>query len=510
MNKNRTTYTIKNIIFGILNKILNIVFPFLIRSFIIHFLGTQYLGLNTLFTSILQVLNLAEMGLSSAIIYSMYKPIADCNVDEVCNLLYLYKKIYKKIGIIVLIVGIILIPFLPHLIYGSYPKENNISVLFIIYLINTSLSYFFYAYKASIWTADQKVSMITNIQSFITIIQSIVQIIILVVLKNYLIFLIVMPIFTLFNNLFIGFVSKKYYPQYYCKGDVSNEVKKSIKRRVKGLFITKLCTTTRNALDSIFISALLGLNMVAIYGNYYYIMSAIFGFMSIIITSMTSSIGNSMVKECMGKNYNDMRKFNFSFGWIASFCTICLLCLYQPFMKIWVGEQMMFPFYMVILFCIYFYVLCLGSVRSAYHDAAGLWWEARYRAVLETIVNIVLNYILTIKLGVAGTVLSTIISIVAINYGYGTSIVFKYYFKGISMKQYYLDHFKYTLVTTIVAFITYYICSLIKSNLVIELISRLLCCIFIPNILFYLIYNRNELFQKNKEMFLKIIYKNKN
>ena len=133
--------------------------------------------------------------------------------------------------------------------------------------------------------------------------------------------------------------------------------------------------------------------MVAQYGNYYYIMSAIFSVMGIITTSMTASIGNSLVKETPEKNFQDMRKFTFMFSWIASFCTISLLCLYQDFIELWLGKDMLLPFNVVVLFAIYFYSLCLGSIRAAYHDAAGLWWEARYRALAETVMNLSLIHI---------------------------------------------------------------------------------------------------------------------
>jgi O-antigen/teichoic acid export membrane protein len=497
MAKNRTAYAMNNIFWGIFNKIINIVFPFVIRSVIIYVLGTEYLGLNTLFSSILQVLNLAEMGISSAIVYSMYKPIANNNKPEVCALLNIYKKIYRVIGVIVFTVGLLFVPFLQNMINGSYPEDANLTVLYFVYLINTTISYYFFSYKAALLNACQQVSSVYNINTIIMSVQSIAQIIVLLVFKNYLLFILLLPLFTLINNLLIGYVSYKKYPEYIPSGKVQKDVIQSIKKRVAGLFITKICTTTRNALDSIFISAMIGLSAVAIYGNYYYIMGAIFGLVSIIVTSMTASIGNSMAKESVKKNYDDMRKIDFGFSWISGLCTIALLCLYQPFMKLWVGENLLFPYHMVILFALYFYTLCAGSIRAAYHDAAGLWWEARYRAILETIVNIALNFVLTLTMGVAGTVLSTIISIILINFGYGTSIVFKNYFKGISMKQYFIDHLKYLIITIIVATITVMLCNLITIDGVFEVVIKGIVCFVVSNLMFYLVYRKTNLFKSS-------------
>lgn len=426
------------------------------------------------------------------------------------GLLSLYRKVYRIIGCIVLIIGMVLIPFLPKLIHGSYPEGINIYLLYGIYLLNTCISYFFFAYKAAIWNANQQVSMLHNINSIVIILQSIVQILILKVFHSYFLFLIVMPLFTLLNNIIISVETKRKFPQYICRGNVCDEEKKSIKKRVSGLFITKICVTTRNSLDSIFISALLGLNMVAQYGNYYYIMSAIFSVMGIITTSMTASIGNSLVKETPEKNFQDMRKFTFMFSWIASFCTISLLCLYQDFIELWLGKDMLLPFNVVVLFAIYFYSLCLGSIRAAYHDAAGLWWEARYRALAETVMNVVLNFVLTKSMGVAGTILSTIISILVVNYGYGTSIVFKYYFKKSSIKTYFLDHLKYTGITIIVTSITLLLCMILKiNNLIISLIVKSIICVIVTNILFFLIYRNNEFFIQSRLIIKKILLRNR-
>lgn len=508
MSKDRTTYTLRNIACGIVNKFINIIFPFVIRSVIIHVLGTEYLGLNTLFSSILQVLNLAEMGLSSAIVYSMYKPIADGNKEEVCALLNLYKKIYRIIGVAILLVGIALVPFLPNMINGSYPQDSNLALLYFVYLINTVLSYFFFSYKSSVLNASQQASAVYNINTISILLQSIAQIVILLVCKNYMLFIIAMPIFTLLNNIIIGYTSRKKFPEFSARGNVSLSTMKSIKKRVAGLFITRICTTTRNSLDSIFISAMIGLNMVAIYGNYYYIIGAVFSLVSIIVTSMTASIGNSIAKESVKKNYDDMRKFDFLFSWIAGLCTIALLCLYQPFMKIWVGSELLLPYNMVVLFALYFYSLCAGSIRAAYHDATGLWWEARYRAILETVVNVVLNFVLTALMGVAGTVLSTIISILIINFGYGTSIVFKNYFKGISMKQYFIDHLVYFISTITVAIVTVAICSLASSEGMLDIIIKGAICLIVPNMLFYVLYRKSALFKGGVSIFRNIAHKN--
>ena len=188
----RTKNAARNVLFGLINKIIVLLFPFAIRAIIIQTLGSEYLGLNSLFTSILQVLNLAELGFNSAVVYSMYKPIAENDTNTICALMNLYRKIYRIIGIIVVVVGLILLPFLSYLIKGSYPTDINIYILYIIYLFNTGLTYFLFAYKSALLTAHQRSDVISNVQSIAFILQYVIQIIILLKTKNYYMFVIVL------------------------------------------------------------------------------------------------------------------------------------------------------------------------------------------------------------------------------------------------------------------------------------------------------------------------------
>lgn len=504
MNENRISNTLRNTIFGFLNKLINILIPFLTRTVIIYVLGLEYAGLNSLFSSVLQVLNLAELGISTAIVYCMYKPMAENDKELICSLLKYMRKLYYIIGIIVSILGIIIIPFLPYFIKGSIPHELNIVILYSIYLLNTGIDYFSFAYKSTLLIAGQKVGVICNINSIIILCQGIAQIFGVVVMKNYYCYLAIMPIFTIINNIFISWATKKYYPDLICGGNLPENVKKDVAMRVKGLFVTRICTTTRNAFDSIFISAFIGLSAVAVYGNYYYIMSAVIGILNVLTVAMTASVGNSLVTESIEKNYRDFRLVNFVFNWIVGLCTCCLLTMIQPFMKIWMGENNLFPFAMVVLICIYFYMLNLGSIRAVYHDAAGLWWEARYRAVFEAVLNLVLNFFLTRWLGMFGTVLGTLIALIFVNYIWGGQIVFKYYFKEISVKQYFIDNFKYSIVTLVGCTISYFITTKIKTNGISICILAGIISIVVFNVIYYMCFCKTKIYAQSKKKFITI------
>lgn len=499
MNNSRTKNAVRNIFSGFFNRIIMMVFLFIIRTVIIKTLGSEYLGINSLFTSILQVLNLAELGFSSAIVYSMYKPIAEKDNKTICALMNLYKKIYTIIGIVILTVGICIMPFLKYLIKGSYPADINLYVVFALYLINTSFTYFLFAYKSAILVANQRSDITNNVLTFTSLIQYILQIIVLFITRNYYMFMIANIITTALNNIIVAIIAKKQYPEISCQGEVNEEIKKDLKKRTSGLMINKICQTTRNSLDSIFISAFLGLNMVAIYNNYYTIMSAVVNVFGIMINAIIAGVGNSIVTESKEKNYKDMNKFNFMYMWLVGLSTICLLCLYQPFMKVWMGDSMLLPFGMVILFCIYFYALKMGDIRAVYSDAKGLWWENRYRAIAESIANVVLNFVLGKIWGIYGIIIATLISLVIINYIYGSQILFKYYFTQVSVKDFFKRHIEYIITTVAIAVITYYICNKILLNGILEIIVKLCICLIIPNIFYYLIYSKTKIFKESNE-----------
>lgn len=506
----RTKNTLRNIKSGFINKVILLLCPFIIRTILIKKLGSEYLGLSSLFTSILQVLNLTELGFSSAVVFSMYKPIANNDKKTICALLSYYKRIYQIIGCIILLCGLLCLPFLPHLIKGSYPNDINIYLLYLIYLVNTAVSYFLFAYKTALITAHQREDILNNINTIVSILQYVLQLIILLVFKNYYAYIIVMVATTILNNMLVGYISKKKYPDYFCKGSISKEEKEEIKKKVKGLLIQRIAATTRNSLDSIFISTFLGLNAVAMYINYYYIMTSVSGIITIIITSMIASVGNSVVGETVEKNYKNMGKFNFIYMWISGWCTVCLFCLYQPFMELWVGSTYMFPLSIVLSFCVYFYILKMGDIISVYYQATGLWYEGRYRAIIESSLNIILNYVLGKAFGVMGIIMATEISILFVAFGYGSTIIFKHYFKGQNVFDYFKYHLFYLCITIFVAFITYQICLLFSFSTCLTLIVRGIICLIIPNIMYLLIYCKLPIFEESLHFIKNILQKKKN
>jgi len=481
----RTKNAARNIIFGILLKIYQILIPFVMRTVITYILGVQYLGLTSLFTSVLQVLNLAELGVGSAMVFSMYRPIEENDTEKICALMKLYKKYYRMIGVAVFVLGMILLPFVPELITGEIPQNINLYILYLLNLGTTVVSYWLFAYKNSLFIAHQRTDIISKITLGTNTLQYILQFLVLILFKNYYYYLIVMLISQVINNISTAIAANKRYPQYQPSGNLLEEDCKTINSRIKDLFTAKVGGIITNSADSIVISAFLGLEVLAVYQNYYYILSAVIGFAGILFSSSIAGIGNSIVAESREKNYQDLKKFTFLLSGIMNVSISCLLCIYQPFMKLWMGERFMLDFKCVLLFCIYFYVYELTMIWATYKDAAGIWHQDRWRPLIGSAANLSVNLILVQHIGIYGILLSTIFSYLIINMPWMLLNMFRYIFKR-SMLEYLKRIIYYAFITVLSAAVSYQITNMIPDDGMIFICIKLIICFVIPIFIFLL------------------------
>lgn len=508
MADTRTQNTKRNITSGFVKQIVSIILPFVTRTLVIHIFGELYQGLSGLFTSILQVLSLADLGFSTAVIYILYKPIADEDNDAICAILAYLKKIYRIVGFVMFGIGVLILPFLDKLISGEIPTDINMYILYVLYLLNTVISYWFFAYRSALLTAKQRNDIVSNIQTVTSVCAKILQIIILLIFKNYYLFVVCNVAATVLNNVFIYVCSKKHFPDLIPRGNISVETKKTLSKQVKAIMIGRVGDVSRNSLDNLFLSAMLGLSVVAAYDNYYYIYSSLYGFMLMLNHAMQASVGNSIAKDGIEKNYNDLHRFSFIIAWISGWCAICMCCLYQPFMHIWMrgNENLIFSNYNMILFCIYFYAINMNNVRNLYISGQGLFWECRYLYIAEAVANIILNWVLGYFFGVAGILWATIITILLFNFIARTMVLFKNYFK-FSSKSFYLRHVMYFCVTAIVCVITYFVCSFVTFGGVLGLLLKAMICLVLPNVIFVLIYFKDKQFKNALQIVRKIFSK---
>lgn len=484
----RTKNATRNIIFGVILKAYQIIVPFLMRTAMIYLMGVQYLGLNSLFTSILQVLNLAELGVGSAMIYSMYKPIAEDDNATICALMKLYKTYYRIIGLVIAVIGCALTPFIPKLISGDVPDNLNIYLLYLLNLGATVLSYWLYAYKNCILQAHQRVDIVSKVSLVTSTIQYALQLLVLWLFKDYYLYVIVLLSTQALTNIATAMCADRIYPQFKPKGQIATEEKKAINNRIKDLFTSKIGGIIYDSADTIVISSFLGLTALAIYQNYFYILNAITGLITVVFSACTAGIGNSIVVETKGKNYKDLNKFTFIICWGAGFCAVCLLCLYQPFMELWVGKDLMLSSSAVICFVVYFFVRQLNSLFNTYKDASGMWHEDRFRPLVAALTNLALNLILVQFIGLYGILISTVLAIVCVGMPWLLHNLFTVSFEKKYLVGYLKNLLYYCFIILISCTITYFICTKVNAGLITTLVIRGAICVVLPNLIYLFAY----------------------
>ncbi len=490
MKYNRTKNATRNMLFTLIMRIYNLVVPFIIRTMFIYIMGAKYLGLNSLFSSILSVLSLAELGVGSAMVYSMYKPLAEDDTETVCALMRLYKIYYRVIGTVVLLLGLGIAPFLPYIIKDDIPADVNLYVLYFLHLATSVLSYWLFAYKNSIIGANQRDDVHTKISLVTTTLSYVLQIVILLVFHNYYLYVSVGIATGILNNIITARIADRMFPQFRPRGKLPKARVQAINQRVRDLFTSKLGTVIVYSLDTVVISAFLGLTELAKYQNYYYIMTSVVGFVSILYSSMTSIIGNSIVAESREKNYRDFRILLFIVAWIAGVCAACFLCLYQPFMELWVGKDLMLEFGIVICFCIYFFVCEINKILNLYKDASGMWHSDRFRPLIISLLNLSLNLASVRYFGLYGIILSTVLPIIFVGFPWLVHNLSHEIFEPGKMKGIFARIVWYCAMTAVVAGITFGLCSFLNFSPLVTFLSRAVICAIVPNVLFLLIYGK--------------------
>ena len=488
----RTKNATRNIFFGVILKIYNIAIPFVMRTAMIYLMGVQYLGLNSLFTSVLQVLNLAELGVGSAMVYSMYKPIAEDDEATICALMKLYRTYYRVIGLVIAVVGCALTPFIPHLIKSDVPAGLNIYLLYILNLAATVLSYWLFAYKNSILQAHQRTHVVSRVSLVTSTVQYGLQIAVLCIFHNYYLYVIVALATQALTNITTAVCANKLYPQFKPKGSVDKVQAQIINQRIRDLFTSKIGSIIYDSADTIVISAFLGLTVLAVYQNYFYILTSITGLISVVFAACTAGIGNSIVVESKEKNYQDLKKFTFIITWIAGFCSVCLLCIYQPFMELWVGKDLMLSLSAVVCFVVYFFVRQFNALFNLYKDASGMWHEDRLRPLTAALTNLALNLMLVQFIGIYGILLSTVLAILCVGMPWLLHNLFTVIFDRKHMWPYIGRLAKYCFVVLISCTVTYLICSRISIGLVPTILIRGVICMIVPNAIYFLVFRKTE------------------
>lgn len=501
----RVKNTKRNIISSYLLTVVTILFNFIIRICIVRVFGEKILGLSGLFTSVLTILTITEMGFSNALIFALYKPLATGDAVAVCSLLNYYKHLCYKVGTVILAAGVLLIPFIPRFIQGEIPETVNVYWVYCLYLTNTFLSYFLFIYKSILLDALQRIDVVRFVTSIVSIIRYALQVLAIVFFKNYYLFVFLLILGTVSTNVISALICSKKFPEYRAEGTISKEVKEDLFIRVKGLFISSVCSKTYSTFDNILISFFVGLSAVAIYNNYYTICFAVLSLFENIKSAMQASVGNSIVTENIKKNYDDMLLFQFLFSSLTLICVTIMFNTYQPFMVIWMGRNLLLPMNGVVLFCSWFVVSSTNFVYMLYLSGCGLWYKMKSSYIFSALFNIIMNISLGKVWGLNGIVLSSVLANLIFGLFWQCKIVFVSYFKT-SYKCYVIRQLFYYFLMFVSCAVSYYFCGLIKHGVILNLFLRILLSLSVSLIVLFLGSFRTNVYKKSVS-FMKVVLK---
>lgn len=515
MNKSRTHYAVLNSSVSAIISILKFLIQFISRTFFIHLLGKEYLGVNGLFTSILSMLSLAEMGIGTSIAYSLYKPLANQEYSKVKTLMNLYKKIYRFIGIAVLIIGISILPFLTKLV-GEPTIEINVYLAYLLFLGNSVISYFF-TYNRSLLSADQK-NYITVINDFVFfVLLNLLQVFILILTRNFYLYLAVNILTTFLGNVYLSKKVDKEYSMLKNTPEIplDAETKSILKKNTLGNFTGKIGSMIVSSTDNIYISAFVNISTVGLYSNYLLIINGLQTFTMQLISSVTGSIGNLGSYSENKKLYVVFKRHNFLNFVIIFFATPIMVSMINPFIEIWAGSSYRLPIITTLLIIINYAIKAYRLSCWVFIDALGLAWQVKWKSFWEGIVNILASglFLLYFKLGINGVLLGTTLSSILVVSWWEPYAVFKFGIKQ-KFRNYIYQSTYYFLTLFITCVFTYYSNNfLLVVNIRNELFAFILKLLltFILTLGFFLIfYRKNENFEYFVSIAKNKIYRKEN
>jgi O-antigen/teichoic acid export membrane protein len=422
----RTKNSIKNVIFSLGNQLVVLGLSFVNRTVFIYVLGVNYLGISGLFSDILSMLSLADLGFGVALTYSMYKPLAKHDYKRLAGLTNLYKQVYSIIAVAVSFIGISLIPFLKYIVRLDH-NIPNLNLYYLLFLANTVASYLV-VYKTSILTADQKDYILQKYRSIFSILQTIFVTLFLWVTKNYTIYLIIQVLFTYLQNFYCSYIAEKHYPFIKQKVKLPFKEVRQIFKNLYSVFLYKISGVLLNATDNTLISVLVGTKMVGFYSNYSMITLNATNLINTVFYSLTASLGNLVVKEKAHRRYEVFKMMQSVSIILSSICVSGFALLIQDFIRIWIGKGFVLNELTLIAIICNFYLGIVLLPIWVFREATGLYQQTKYVMVLTAIINLILSIILGKIIGIAGVLFASAIARLTTYFWYEPVLLFKEYF----------------------------------------------------------------------------------
>lgn len=496
MKSSRVENSIRNTIYALGTQIISMLMSFIVRTVFIYTLGKNYLGFNGLFSNIFSILSLTELGMGTAIIYSMYKPVAQEDHRKIAALLNLYRTFYRIVGIIVAILGLSLLPFLDYLVSGIQDIPE-LEIIYLLYLSSSVISYFF-AYKKSMLTVYQQDYISSRINLLINFIQGIIQIAILILWHNYILYLLVLTISTFFNN-WLNSLYADYKYQYlkeYRSERVDEETKQKIYTDVKAIFVSRISSAIVTSTDNLLISAFVSTIILGLYSNYIMLINVVNTIINRILDSLVGSVGNLIAVESIERVYLIFKRVLLINYWLVAFSSMSFFILANPFITLWIGKSYLLSSGIIFMIALNLFMRLIRNTFIMFNNAFGHFVELKKKNIIEPIINIVasLLFILVFKMGIIGVLLGTFVSNITTNFWFEPYLIFKKC--QVSLKEYFKIAANYLLTSIVAGGLTYILCDicLTGNSWVLFLIRIVICCIAI-NLIIILFYRKTDEYQ---------------
>ncbi len=511
--RSRTEYSAHNTTVGLLARIIAILCGYIVRIVFTHVLSEAYVGVNGLFSNILSILSLSEMGIESAISYALYKPIADNDEGQQRAIIAMFRKLYIGVAAFVMLAGLMVIPFLG-IIIKDYESVSDITYIYILYLVNSALSYLL-VYKKTLLDAHQCKYIGVSARAVAWVLQDAIQIVILLVTKNFILYLYVYILTTVVSNLYISWRANKEYPFIKEKNaePVEADTKKQIVRNIKAMFMHQFGNVIVNNTDNLLISYFVGIIAVGCCSNYSLVIGSVKQVLNESVDGISASVGNLGVTSDnahIKKVYKSVLLFN---NWGFGLCAMCLYGAVSPFVELSFGSQFVLHYSIVFILCLNFFIQGIEKASSIFHNSLGLFWYDRYKAIVEAVLNLVLSIVLAQRYGMFGIFLGTTISTVITTLWVEPYVIYKHRLCESPLKYYALMAL-YVAQTAAAWWISNRVAIWLVTftgvtSLIGIIVVRLLTVLVVADVI-YLIFNiRNKDFHYLIDKFLRLVKERK-
>ena len=491
----RTENSLRNLRYAALLNLALVLVNFIARRIFVTVLSEQYLGLNGTFTNVLSMLSIAELGVGTAITYSMYKPLAVRDEELLLSLMALYRRYYRVIGLVIAVLGVALTPLLPYLTY-DLPDIRNIRLIYLLFVLDSALSYAL-VYKQSLISADQKQYIVTAYRNLALMALAIVQSVLLILTGNYYVYLAAKIVSTVAINILLARRADRMYPFLKNRSPrpLPADVRAEISKNIRATLIHKLGTVVVFQTDNLLIAIFVGAVSVGIYSNYVMITAGLTTAYLLVFRSVTASVGNLCAEADRTHAREVFWELDLFTRWLYGFSAISLVVLLNHFIgSVWLTKDYLFPMELVLIISANFYVTGMRQSVLTYRDAMGLYWYDRYKAVFEAIINLVVSILLARRYGILGIFIGTFVSTVTTCLWVEPYMLFKHGFR-FPVRGYFLRYALNTVLTVAAGFAAWYLASLLPDTGLLPFVGKLFVCAIVPNLLFWLCYHRTDEFR---------------